>query len=107
MADAILLAISTFPDAETASRIAQTLVEEKLVAYVNLFPGVHSVYRWKEKIETAGEVIAFFKTTRDRKAAIQEKLCSLHPYEVPEIIFVSVDSGLPAYLRWVAEGCAS
>ncbi len=107
MADEILLAISTFPDAETANLIAQTLVEEKLVACVNLIPGVHSIYRWKEKLETAGEIIAFFKTARDRKEAFQEKLCSLHPYEVPEIIFVPVGSGLPAYLRWVAEGCAS
>ena len=107
MADQTLLAISTFPDAETASRIAKTLVEEKFVACANLIPGVHSVYRWKEKIETAGEVIVFFKTTRDRQAAVQEKLRSLHPYEVPEIVFVPVESGLPAYLSWVAEGCAS
>src|SRR5215468_10760097 len=107
MADEILLAISTFPDAETASRIAQRLVEEKFAACANLIPGVHSVYCWKEKIETAGEVIVFFKTTRDRKAAFQENLHSLHPYEVPEIIFVPVDSGLPAYLNWVAEGCAT
>ena len=107
MADQILLGISTFPDAETASRIAQTLVEEKLAACANLIPGVHSIYCWKEKIEGAGEVIVLFKTTRDRQAAFQEKLRSVHPYEVPEIIFVPVDRGLPAYLNWVAEGCAT
>jgi periplasmic divalent cation tolerance protein len=106
MADQILLAISTFPDAETASRVAQTLVEEKFAACANLMPAVHSIYRWKERIETAGEVIVFFKTTLDRRSAFQEKLRSLHPYEVPEIIFVPVDGGLPAYLSWVAEGCA-
>lgn len=106
MADQILLAISTFPDAEAASRIAQALVEEKFAACANLIPAVHSIYRWKEKIETAGEVIVFFKTTAERRAAFQEKLRSLHPYEVPEVIFVPVDGGLPAYLRWVAEGCA-
>jgi periplasmic divalent cation tolerance protein len=106
MADQILLAISTFPDAETASGIARTLVEGKFAACANLMPAVHSIYRWKEKIDTAGEVIVFFKTTRARQAAFQEKLCSLHPYDVPEIIFVPVDGGLPAYLTWVAEGCA-
>jgi periplasmic divalent cation tolerance protein len=107
MANQILLAISTFPDAETADRIAQILVEEKLAACANLIPGIHSVYRWKEKLETAGEVLVLFKTTRDRQAALQKKLRSLHPYEVPEIIFVPVDGGLPAYLSWVADGCAS
>jgi periplasmic divalent cation tolerance protein len=105
MADQILLAISTFPDTEAACRTAETLVEQNFAACANIMPAVHSIYRWKEKIETAGEVIVFFKTTRDRQAAFQEKLRSLHPYEVPEIIFVPIDSGLPAYLSWVAEGC--
>ena len=107
MSDQILLAISTFPDLETAGRIAEVLVAEKFAACANLMPAVHSIYRWKEKIETAGEVMVFFKTTDDRQAAFQQKLCSLHPYEVPEIIFVSVNKGLSRYLDWVAEGCTS
>ena len=105
MADEILLAISTFPDADTASRVAQTLVEEKFVACANLIPAVHSIYRWKEEIETAGEVIVFFKTIQDRQAAFEEKLRSLHPYEVPELIFVKIDSGTPDYLCWVNDNC--
>ncbi len=103
MADQILLAITTFPDAETASRVAQTLIEEKFAACANLLPAVHSIYRWKEKIETAGEVIVFFKTIQDRQAAFEEKLRSLHPYEVPELIFVKIDSGSADYLRWVTD----
>jgi periplasmic divalent cation tolerance protein len=105
MADQILLAISTFPDAETANRIAQTLVEEKFAACANVIPAVHSIYRWKGKVETAGEVMAFFKTTRDRVAAFEEKLRSLHPYEVPELICFNVDGGSPDYLRWVIDNC--
>jgi periplasmic divalent cation tolerance protein len=105
MADQILLAISTFPDADTANRVAQTLVEEKFAACANLIPAVHSIYRWKEKIETAGEVMVYFKTIQDRQAAFEEKLRSLHPYEVPEIIFVKIDGGSPDYLRWVIDNC--
>ena len=105
MPDQILLAISTFPDAETASRIAQTLVEEKVAACANLIPAVHSIYRWKEKIETAGEVLVFFKTTEDRQAAFDQKLRALHPYEVPELLFIKVDSGSSDYLRWVIDNC--
>src|SRR4026209_495237 len=105
MADQILLAISTFPDADAASRVAQTLVEEKFAACANLIPAVHSIYRWKEKIETAGEVIVFFKTIQDRQAGFEEKLRSLHPYEVPELIFVKIDSGSPNYLCWVNDNC--
>src|SRR5881409_408420 len=105
MAQQVLLAISTFPDGETADRIAHTLIAEKFAACANIIPAVHSIYRWKDKIETGGEVIVLFKTTPDRQAAFQEKLKSLHPYELPEIIFVPVANGLPAYLRWVAENC--
>jgi len=105
MAEQILLAISTFPDAEAADRIAHTLIEEKFAACANIIPTVRSIYRWKDKIETAGEVIVFFKTTLDRQAAFQEKLRSLHPYEVPEIICVNIDTGSRDYLRWVVENC--
>ncbi len=106
MAGKILLALSTFPDPETARRISNQLVTEKLAACANILPAVESIYRWKEKIETGNETLAFFKLSEDRQSAFQEKLCALHPYEVPEIIFFSVASGLPGYLRWVEESCA-
>src|SRR6266542_4461962 len=105
MAAQVLLALSAFPDAETANHVAHMLVAEKFAACANIIPAVHSIYRWKEKIETAGEVIVFFKTTEDRQKAFQEKLRALHPYDVPEIIFMSVTSGLPEYLGWVIENC--
>src|SRR6478672_10063055 len=107
MAEKILLALSTFPDAETARTISNQLVAERLAACANILPSVESIYRWKEKIESGNETLVFFKLSQDRQAAFQEKLRSLHPYEVPEIVFVPVASGLPDYLRWVAESCAS
>ena len=107
MADKVLLALSTFPDRETAQRIAQQLVTEKFAACANILPAVESIYRWKEKIETGNETLVFFKLSEDRQSAFQEKLRSLHPYEVPEIIIVPVTTGLPEYLRWVAESCTS
>ena len=107
MAAKILLALSTFPDAETARRIANKLVTEKIAACANILPSVESIYRWKDKIESGNETLVFFKLSEDRQSAFQEKLRSLHPYEVPEIVFVPVASGLTDYLRWVAESCAS
>lgn len=105
MAEKILLALSTFPDAETARRISNQLVSERFAACANILSPVESVYRWKGKIETANETLVFFKLSEDRQAAFQEKLRSLHPYEVPEIILVPVAGGLPEYLRWVADNC--
>jgi len=105
MAEEFLLALSTFPDAETARRIAQQLVAENLAACANIIPAVESIYRWQDKIENAAETLVFFKTTAARHGAFQDKLKSLHPYEVPEIICLRIADGLPEYLRWVSSGC--
>ena len=105
MSEKILLALSTFPDAEAARRISNQLVAEKLAACANILPSVESIYRWKENVENANETLVLFKLREDRQSAFQDKLRSLHPYEVPEIIFVPVASGLQEYLRWVADNC--
>ena len=105
MPEKILLALSTFPDAEIARRISNQLVSERFAACANILPGVESIYRWKEKIESGNEVFVFFKVSEDRQSAFQDKLRSLHPYDVPEIIFVPVAGGLPEYLQWVSENC--
>jgi periplasmic divalent cation tolerance protein len=106
MAGKVLLALSTFPDQETARDISSELVTKKLAACANILPGVESIYRWKEKIESGNETLVLFKLSEERQSAFQEKLRSLHPYEVPEIIFVPISSGLPEYLRWVTENCS-
>ena len=105
MPEKILLALSTFPDAETARRISNELVAGKFAACANILSNLESIYTWKGKIESADETLVFFKLREDRQAAFQEKLQSLHPYEVPEIIFVQLAGGLPDYLRWVADNC--
>src|SRR6201984_1257487 len=105
MAEKILLALSTFPDAEVARRISNQLVTERFAACANILPGVESIYRWKDKIESGNEILVFCKVSEDRQSAFQDKLRSLHPYDLPEIIFVPVASGLPEYLQWVNESC--
>jgi len=105
MAERVLLALSTFPDRETAQRVSNRVVTEKLAACANILPAVESIYRWKDKVETGNETLVIFKLGEDRQSAFQEKVRSLHPYEVPEIIFFPVSNGLPEYLHWVADSC--
>jgi periplasmic divalent cation tolerance protein len=107
MSQDALLACSTFPEIETARSIARQLVTENLAACANIIPSVESIYRWQDKIENTQEVLVFFKTTAARYAAFQDKLKSLHPYEVPEIICLHIADGLPEYLRWVSENTRS
>jgi periplasmic divalent cation tolerance protein len=105
MAAEALLALSTFPDEETARRIVQELVEARLVACGNILPAVESIYRWEDKVESARETLVIFKLPAETFSRFQEKLRTLHPYEIPEIISVDIAKGLPEYLRWIAESC--
>ena len=106
-AEEALLALSTFPDAETARSIVRQLVEAKLVACGNIIPQVESIYRWEGKVESGQEALAFFKLSSASYGRFEEKLRSLHPYDVPEIICVKIAKGLPDYLRWIADSCVS
>jgi len=105
MSEKILLALSTFPDADVARRISNELVTERFAACANMLPSVESIYRWKEQIESGSETFVLSKVSENRQSAFQDKLRSLHPYDVPEIIFVPVAGGLPEYLQWVSENC--
>lgn len=102
-----LLVITTLPDAESAHALASQLVEQRLAACVNILAPCHSVYRWKGKIEDAEEVPLLIKTSAARYAALEEAIRTSHPYELPEIVAVGIDRGLPGYLAWVAEETAA
>ncbi|MBD1476070.1 divalent-cation tolerance protein CutA [Xanthomonas citri pv. citri] len=95
------LLFSTCPDPASAARIAQVLVEERLAACVSRLPGVHATYRWQDVVEQAEEVLLLIKTAADRIPALQQRLCELHPFDLPELIELEVAGGLPAYLQWV------
>lgn len=101
---AVLICFNTCPDPATAQRLAAILVGERLAACVNVLPGVHSTYLWQGKLEQTDEVLLVIKTTRERYPALQARLPTVHPYELPELVAVEAVEGLPAYLQWVAEG---
>lgn len=102
-----LLVLTNLPDAASAERIARLLVEQRLAACVNILAPCTSVYRWNAAIESAAEVPLLIKTTRARYAALEAALAEAHPYELPEIVAVTLDTGLPDYLAWVAAETAT
>jgi len=102
----VRVALSTAPDADTAARIARALVEERLAACVNLVPAVRSIYRWRDRIEDAAEVLLVIKTRAERVEALAARLRALHPYELPELVALPVADGLAPYLDWVAAEAA-
>ncbi len=96
-----LLIISSAPDSATSEKIANALVEQGLAACVNILPGVRSIYMWQGKRELGSEQILLIKAPQAMYAAIEKQIEAMHPYELPEIIAVSIEAGLPAYLDWV------
>ena len=97
-----LLVVTNAPDRETAMRIANTLVERKLAACVNVLAECTSVYRWKGALETTAEVPLLIKTRAASYDEVESTIKSLHPYELPEVIAVAIERGLPEYLEWIA-----
>lgn len=103
----VLLALSTCPDADSAARIARTLVAEDLAACVQRLPGLVSCYRWQGETREDAEVLLLIKTTTARFGALKARLPALHPYTVPELVALSVSDGLDAYLDWVRQGAGA
>lgn len=100
-APAILLCLCTCPDAESATKLAETLVGERLAACVNRLPGVFSTYRWQGEVNTDSEELLLIKTAADRFETLKARLLELHPYELPELIALPIERGHAAYLDWV------
>lgn len=99
----VLVCFCTCPDVDSATRLADTLVEERLAACVNIVPGLRSVYRWQGAMERSDEILLLIKTSRDRLDALTARVRDLHPYELPEVVAVEVAGGLSTYLDWVGE----
>lgn len=97
-----LLVLTNLPDRAAAERLADMVVEKNLAACVNILAPCRSVYRWKGAVQHDEEHPVLIKTTRERYAALEQALRAGHPYELPEIIALPVERGLPAYLEWVA-----
>ena len=97
-----LLVLTNVPERAVAERLADMLVEKQLAACVNILAPCRSVYRWKGAVQHDEEHPMLIKTTVERYPALEQALRAAHPYELPEIIAVPIERGLPAYLAWVA-----
>jgi periplasmic divalent cation tolerance protein len=96
-----VLVLSTLPADADLNALARALVEDRVAACVNLLPPMESVFRWKGEVDRETERQLLIKTSRDRVAALWERIRALHPYEVPEFIVLPIIDGNPAYLAWI------
>ncbi|MDH5179002.1 MAG: divalent-cation tolerance protein CutA [Gammaproteobacteria bacterium] len=96
-----LIALCTCPDQDTAAQLADRLVGDRLAACVNIVPGITSVYHWRDGIEHDNELLLLIKTRRELFPALEATIRQHHPYELPEVIAVSIEEASQAYLDWI------
>ena len=96
-----IIVLTTCPGSITAKQIAQDLVANNHAACVNILPGVHSYFKWGNKVDYKDEHLLIIKTTENRFAQVEKNIISLHPYELPEIIAVPISKGFEGYLNWI------
>ena len=101
-----LLVLTNLPDRAAAERLADTLIEQRVAACVNILAPCRSVYRWKGAVQHDEEHPMLIKTAAERYPDLEAAIRAAHPYELPEIIAVPIERGLPAYLEWLAAEAA-
>lgn len=94
---------AVFANAEEAERIGRAVVEARLAACVNILRPIHSIYRWKGRIESAEEVAAIFKTSDAEADSLMTRIAGLHSYAVPCIVVWPIDKVLQSYAHWVED----
>ena len=96
-----LLVLTNLPDRAAAEKLAEALIQKRVAACVNILAPCRSVYRWNGAVQHDEEHPVLIKTTRESYAALEAAIREAHPYELPEIVAVPIERGLPAYLDWV------
>lgn len=93
--------LTTVASTDEAVKLVRELVDRRLIACGTLVPGARSIYRWQGKIADETEVLLLLKTRSGRIEQLQAAFRELHPYKVPELLVLSVDTGLEKYIEWI------
>lgn len=97
-----ILIQTTFSSKEEAKKIAQTLVEERLAACVQI-QEIESLYLWNSKLSCENETLLSIKTRKDNFEKVKSKILELHSYDIPEIIQIDISELSEDYLKFIKE----
>ena len=106
-ANPFAVVLVTAPDLKTARGLARGAVETRLVACVNLVPGIESHYWWQGKLEQSKEVLLVMKTRKAQLSALEQFVLQRHPYDTPEMLSLPLDRGTAKYLDWLRESTSA
>ena len=103
----MIVLYTTFPTEKDAEKVGGELVEEKLAACVNIFPGMVSIYRWEDAVEKGSEVAMLVKTRKELEPQVLQSLAAKHPYTVPALIVFEPSRVVASYLNWLRDQTVS
>ncbi|MBT5470763.1 MAG: divalent-cation tolerance protein CutA [Nitrospina sp.] len=84
---------------EEAEKLSRGMVEKRLAFCVNTVPGIQSTYFWEGKVHVDDEILLIAKTRQQKYGALENWVKQNHSYDVPEIISLPIQKGLPEYLN--------
>lgn len=88
---------------DEAYKIGKSIVEQRLAACCSIIPKIQSIYWWDDKITEDAEVLLLVKTVKSVEKRLIEAIKSLHSYDIPEIISITLDGGNEQYFQWINE----
>ena len=96
-----IVVFMTAADAHEARLLAETLVEKRLAACVQLLPRIESVFRWEGKVERLAEFLLIAKTTGSLFEKLEKEVRQRHSYEIPEILALPASAVSGPYFEWL------
>jgi periplasmic divalent cation tolerance protein len=97
----VVFVYTTWPTTVEAEQAGRALVERRLAACVNILPGMISHYRWQGAVERAEEAVMIIKTRASLASDVEATVRNLHPYDVPAILVLPLESVERNYLGWL------
>jgi periplasmic divalent cation tolerance protein len=98
-----IIILITVPTKKEAQKISDKLLQKKLIACINIIEKVNSLFWWKNKVNSAKEILLVAKTQRKFFNDILKTVKPLHSYDIPEIIAVPIIDADKNYLNWIEE----
>jgi periplasmic divalent cation tolerance protein len=100
---AMILVYTTFQGESDARKLGAALIEAKLAACVNIFPGMVSIYRWEGTVETGTEAAMLVKTRKNLQQQVLDAIAAQHPYSVPALIVFEPAHVAASYFEWLCQ----
>ena len=94
---------TTVENKRKAQSIGNHLVKNRLAACVNIISNIESIYHWKDQLQQDTEFLLMIKSDASKKENIQKIFDNYHPYDLPELIMVTIDDGSIEYLEWMKQ----